>query len=96
MTLRIVVHHGEIHKSALIDAVAEREHGKPVQGLTDRERKRVQVSLSQAHLPKLAEYDAVVLDGDVVRPGGAASRVLGFDGDTRSGCLLKRVASAFR
>lgn len=46
----------------LAEHVASIENGKPVSALTSQERKRVYVSLYQAHLPRMADSEVIELD----------------------------------
>lgn len=60
------IHFGApIAKEALIDAVATAEYGDP----TDKERKRIHVSLHQCHLPKLEDAGVVEQTAEGYRLG---------------------------
>lgn len=52
----------EVRLCRLVDAVAARENGKPVDELTSMERKRVYAALRQSHLPKLDDAGVIEYD----------------------------------
>ena len=94
--LRVIVRRGEVTKSELIDAVGEREYGKPARQINSTERKRIHVSLHQHHLPTLEASNVIEMDRYIITPGPNASDVLEYDHDTRSGILSGVVKSVRR
>jgi hypothetical protein len=67
---------GESSINDLAEHIAAVENDKPVSALSSQERKRVYVSLYQAHLPRMAEVDVLSLDDDgTVTVGPNADRV---------------------
>jgi DNA-binding transcriptional ArsR family regulator len=67
--------HGE-----LAEAIAAEEYGVPVEAVTAAQRKRVYVSLYQAHLPRLDEAGAVAFDRHrgSVEPGPRTDTYLSY------------------
>ena len=53
--LKGLLENGPLSKRELVDKVAEREYALPIERVGYDERKRVLVSLSQCHLPKLQD-----------------------------------------
>jgi hypothetical protein len=64
----------------LAEQIAARELEKPRGQLTTQERKRLYVSLYQAHLPKLADVDAITYDKrqGLIKPGPAFDIFTGY------------------
>ena len=78
--LRTLYHKGSIHKKELAKYVAALEEEKPVSEVSDKEHKRIVVSLHQAHLPYLAKHQIVVWDQstNAVSLGPYSDRVLRY------------------
>ena len=74
-TVELLATRGAMDKSALIDAVADREYQGEVGG---QQRKRVQVSMHQCHLPKLEEKGVVVDVGGEYHLGSEADELLAY------------------
>lgn len=71
--LRELQHDSPRTADGMINGVTAREYGSDY---TDTERKRVRVSLHQAHLPKLIEHRAVVDTGDYYELGPTAAAII--------------------
>lgn len=78
----IVERHGPIRKSELVDRVAAAEfEDEP----SSQERKRILVSLHQAHLPKLEDAGVIQWDRDTIRRANGLARVAEYRHDSRAG-----------
>jgi hypothetical protein len=66
---------GESNINDLAEHIAAVENDKAVSALSSQERKRVYVSLYQAHLPRIEEVGVVSLDDGTVSVGPNADRV---------------------
>lgn len=68
---------GPLEKGELADHIAAIQHDTTPDGIHSQQRKRVYVSLHQAHLPKLEDGQAVVIgdDGEIAL-GPAADQLL--------------------
>lgn len=73
--VRFLLERGPVSKRHLVDYVASNELGKPADALTEKERKRVYVSLQQCHLPKIEDYDVLREVGERIEPGRHAHQL---------------------
>jgi DNA-binding transcriptional ArsR family regulator len=60
--LRRVAEGSALSQGELAEAIAAEENGVPIEAVTAAQRKRVYVSLYQAHLPRLDEAGAIAFD----------------------------------
>lgn len=74
-----------MHKSELAETVAALENETTVDQLSCQERKRVVVSLTQSHLPKMEDYGVIKINHDKIELGPNADQLLEYvETDTRS------------
>lgn len=67
IAIQIINDQGAINKSELAEHVAAVELDKPIRDLDSQERKRVLVSLHQAHLPKMEQWGVIDYDAQTGR-----------------------------
>lgn len=87
---RLVLKHlykakGELEKGELIERVCEEEFNAPRDKIDRKERKRVYVSLSQTHLPKLEASHAIHMERDSIGLGTTAGQLLEYIDVQKSG-----------
>lgn len=78
-TVLKVLHGREtMHKRELAEQVAAIECGVEADQLESQERKRVVVSLTQNHFPKMEDYNVIIVNHDKVSLGPCADQLLEF------------------